>query len=228
MTLLPGPYANEPGTHFTLSPVSAKINYQPSVELELVVWPFLKLAKKSITRFLAGSRILEMRKGLQGGPCLVATCHGKKFKSEPTAGRAKWVSVCIFVRFFFPFFCEPFSAALCPGRVAQPFFSFFFLYFFGRTLGRTLTGCWSLAHGNCLFKRAPLSFNGICLDMQTRGSAEERKINLKEPRCETKGQVNAPCNYRPAEGGEGRCSCLAGPSEEYPGFRTQDSAVSLQ
>lgn len=37
MTLLPGPYANEPGTHFTLSPVPAKINYQPSVELELVV-----------------------------------------------------------------------------------------------------------------------------------------------------------------------------------------------
>ncbi|XP_039149632.1 uncharacterized protein LOC120284782 [Drosophila simulans] len=97
------------------------------------------------------------------------------------------------------------------------------------TLGRTLTGCWSLAHGNCLFKRAPLSFNGICWeDMQTRGSAEERKINLKEPRCETKGQVNAPCNYRPAEDGEGRCSCLAGPSEEYPGFRTQDSAPSSQ
>lgn len=138
--------------------------------------------------------------------------------------------MCVFLSdFSSPFFCEPFSAALCPGRVAQPFFSFFFfLYFFGRTLGRTLTGCWSLAHGNCLFKRAPLSFNGICLDMQTRGSAEERKINLKEPRCETKGQVNAPCNYRPAEGGEGRCSCLAGPSEEYPGFRTQDSAVSLQ
>lgn len=137
--------------------------------------------------------------------------------------------VCVFLSdFSSPFFVNPFLRRFVLAEWLNPFSRFFFLYFFGRTLGRTLTGCWSLAHGNCLFKRAPLSFNGICLDMQTRGSAEERKINLKEPRCETKGQVNAPCNYRPAEGGAGRCSCLAGPSEEYPGFRTQDSAVSLQ
>jgi len=90
--------------------------------------------------------------------------------------------VCFLPDFSSPFF-EPFSAALCPGRVAQPFLVFFSLLF-GRTLGRTLTGCWSLAHGNCLFKRAPSSFNGIC----KQGSAEERKINLKKAKCETKAK----------------------------------------
>jgi len=90
---------------------------------------------------------------------------------------------CVFCPIFLPLFLNPFRRRFVLAEWLNPFW-FFFSLLFGRTLGRTLTGCWSLAHGNCLFKRAPLSFNGIC----KQGSAEERKINLKKAKCETKAK----------------------------------------
>lgn len=132
-------------------------------------------------------------RGFWVGPCLAATCHGQRFKSEPTAGHVYVLFAFILKLFFLPLFWNPFSA-LCPGRVAlrqpQPFFCRA-----GRWAGHWQdAGRW---HTVIAYLSARLYPSTGCQDMQTRqprmagnkfGKKREHKTKAKQLPCVITGR----------------------------------------